>query len=153
MDALVIYDTRFDNTRQVAEAIAAGLDEGYDVTVTPVAGMTAIPESIDLLVVGGPTHAHGQSHEMRDFLDSLPRGALHGVPALAFDTRYRMSRLLTGSAALRIAKKLEQLGARLAAPPESFFVTRDTPPHLEDGELERARVWATGVVAASLIAV
>jgi hypothetical protein len=42
--------------------------------------------------------------------------------ALAFDTRYRGSRLLRGSAAKDIAGLLRHLGCRLLAPPESFFV-------------------------------
>ncbi len=70
----------------------------------------------------------------------------------AFDTRYRMSQFLCGSAAARIANRLKKVGARLVVPPESFFIGRDVPPkgekrrhemeRLEPGEEERTAEWA-----------
>ena len=61
--------------------------------------------------------------------------------AAAFDTRYRMAESASGSAALAIADQLQEAGAFLTLPPESFFVTAMEGP-LEDGELERAEHWA-----------
>ena len=88
---------------------------------------------VDLLLVGGPTHAHGASAPLKEALRALPRGSLAGMRAATFDTRFRMSRLLTGSAAAAAASLLRRAGARTVAPPESFFVTRVTPPTLEAG--------------------
>ena len=94
---------------------------------------------------------------MRDFLIGLPEGRLEGMQALAFDTRYRMMKLMAGSAAEGIGKALRKQSARLLAPPESFFIGRDVPPHgekhrhdlerLEPGEEERAATWAREVIA------
>jgi uncharacterized protein (DUF2384 family) len=74
------------------------------------------------------------------------------VPVAAFDTRYRMSQFLSGSAAVRIASRLKRAGAWLVVPPESFFIERDVSPkgekrrhemeRLEPGEEERAAEWA-----------
>ncbi|WP_134774102.1 flavodoxin family protein [Ornithinimicrobium flavum] len=54
MRYLVVYESAFGNTREVAEAVAAGLGgeaEVVDVGATPpLAGL-----DVDLLVVGGPT--------------------------------------------------------------------------------------------------
>jgi flavodoxin len=157
MEALVIYDTTFGNTQLVAHAVGAALGERYWVHVVPVAEAGEIPPQIDLLVAGGPTHRHRASQAMREFLDAIPRGAVRGVPAAAFDTRYRGARWLTGSAAVALARVLKRKGARLVVPPESFFVHRDVPPagqkrrheleRLEPGERERAAEWAEHLAA------
>lgn len=54
--------------------------------------------------------------------------------------------LMTGSAARRIAMGLQRAGVATITRPESFFVTRGEP-HLEEGEVERAKEWAAGLVA------
>ncbi len=57
-----------------------------------------------------------------------------------------MSKLLTGSAAGSAGKLLKHTGIGQVAPVESFFVTRDNPPTLDPGELERAAAWVRDVV-------
>jgi hypothetical protein len=65
MQVLIVYESIFGNTHQVAEAIAAGARDarpGTFADCVPVGDAT--PERIaaaDLLVVGGPTHARGMS--------------------------------------------------------------------------------------------
>ncbi len=86
------------------------------------------------------------SPALRAFLAGLPVDASKDVPAAAFDTRFPKARALTGSAAAGIARRLRRKGARLVAPPESFFVT-DMEGPLVEGELERAAAWARDVVA------
>lgn len=164
MQALVVYESMYGNTARIARAIADGLSgRGVDVDLVSVDDVTG--SEGDLLVVGGPTHGHGMSTAttrmtatqdeantfdeptfgpgLRTWIEGLP--SLEGRPFVAFDTRFRHSVLLTGSAAKGIAKRLEQHGARPVAGPESFFVTRDNT--LEAGEVERAQVWAAGVAA------
>jgi flavorubredoxin len=152
MEVLVLYETVFGNTRRIAQAIGAALSDTYHVEVLPIAEITAFPPNIDLLVVGGPTHRRKVSPTMRAFLGRVPRGALRGVAAASFDTRYPGARWLTGSAAVGIARALKQTGVRLVAAPESFSMERDVPPRgekrrhaleqLEPGEEERAGTWA-----------
>ena len=84
---------------------------------------------------------------LRVFLDGMPRRALLGLPAAAFDTRYRMATWKSGSAARGIAGRLRRAGATLIMPPESFFVAGREGP-LEQGELERAAQWAEQVRSA-----
>ncbi len=64
MRAVVVYESMYGNTHHVAEAIGSGLAEGFDVAVVPVAeaGQEMIDDA-DLVIVGGPTHAHGMSRE------------------------------------------------------------------------------------------
>lgn len=164
MLALVVYESMYGNTARIARAIADGLTgRGVDVALTSVDDVTAL--DADVLLVGGPTHGHGMStattrttaakdernsfddptlgHGLRTWIEDLP--PLEGRPYVAFDTRFRHSVLLTGSAAKGIAKRLEKHGARSVAGPESFFVTKDNT--LEAGEVERAQVWAAGIGA------
>src|SRR5579864_8507086 len=150
MRTLVVYDSLFGNTAQVARAVATVLEARGPVRLVDVQADAALDTvGVDLLVVGGPTQRHGISPAMRTWLDSVPRHAFDGAQAASFDTRYRQSAWLTGSAAVGIARAIRKAGAHLAVPTESFFMQKDVPPpgekrrhaleHLEAGELERAR--------------
>jgi hypothetical protein len=157
MNAAVVYESSFGNTRAIAEMIAAELGaRAYSVDEEP-------PDlaALDLLVVGAPTHVHGLSgahsrqaaHEQgapgepgtgaREWLERMPETP--GLAAAAFDTRADKPAVLTGSAARGIAKRLRQHGCTLATKPESFFV-EGTPGPLASGETERAAAWARSLV-------
>jgi flavodoxin len=152
MHTLVIYDTKFGNTAKIAEAIARGAGARGSVSLLDTAeAAQPLAERPDLLIVGGPTQKRGPSPALRGFVDALPP-SLRGVPAATFDTRYRGATWLMGSAASEAAKRLGNVGARLAAPPESFFIARGGPLEsqgLEAGELERAEAWGRVVGAAA----
>ena len=145
MESLVVYDSKFGNTKKIAEAFAEGLRPHGPVRLL---GLDKTPPEdlgrIDLLFVGSPTHAHGMSARIRQFVDALETRPAMGMVAAAFDTRFRMPTVISGSAARTIARRLRRAGIRASAPPESFFVTRGIP-ELEVGEAERATAWATGV--------
>jgi len=170
MRAIVVYESMFGSTRAIAEAIAAGI--GGDSVAVPVGGATReLVKTADLLVVGGPTHAHGMTSKqsrtgspqyaekshgdltlepdyegpgLRDWFHDLPGRA---VPAAAFDTRASGPELLTGRASKGIASRLHGHGCSLVAKPESFLV--DKAHHLLDGEVERAHAWGEGLRATS----
>lgn len=156
MNALVVYDTAFGNTERLARVIAEGLTGLGEVVVVRAAEASLAPPP-DLLVVGGPTQRRRMSPALAGLLEGLPRRSLRGVRAATFDTRYRMARLLTGSAAADAARRLERAGCQIATSPESFFIERDQPPEgekrrhhleqLEPGELERAGQWARDLAA------
>jgi len=151
MQTLVIYDTKFGNTARIAEAVGRGAATQGTVRVVHTTEAAApLAERPDLLIVGGPTQRRGLSPELRAFVDALPR-SLGGIQSASFDTRYRGSTWIMGSAAAEAAKRLGKAGGRLAAPPESFFIARGGPMEgqgLEAGELERAEAWGRVVGAA-----
>jgi hypothetical protein len=62
MKAVVVYESMYGNTHRVADAIGRGLATAGEVVVVPVteAG-PAVVQDADLVVVGGPTHAHGMT--------------------------------------------------------------------------------------------
>ena len=164
--ALVVYESMFGNTQTIAGAVADGLSVRMTVDLVEVgAAPSAVAADVDLLVVGGPTHAFGMTRPntrqdaakqagrpvvsqgvgIREWIEGLDTESAW-VPVATFDTRVRRPRL-PGSAAHRAAKRLRALGARLAMPPESFWVN-GTPGPILDGEEERARQWGLRLAAA-----
>ncbi len=164
MRAVVVYESMYGNTHMVADAIGTGLAAAYQVEVVPVdRADRQLLESADLIVVGGPTHAHGMSRAntreaaiadaekpdsdltldpdaegpgLREWFSTLP--ALH-AKAAAFDTRVHLPAMLTGRASKGIGRQLRQLGLDLVTEPESFLVT--THNQLEPEQTSRARQW------------
>jgi hypothetical protein len=63
MKALVVYESLYGNTKAIGEAIAASLrSHGLEVDAGPISRISPADVSgAALLVVGGPTHAHGMS--------------------------------------------------------------------------------------------
>jgi flavodoxin len=147
MKAVVVYDSQFGNTERLARAIAEQLSvEEPAVVLAASATSERDLAGMELLAVGGPTQGHGLSPALKTFLEHLPPDAVRDVPTVTFDTRLPWPRVLSGSAAAASAKQLVKKGARLVVPPESFLVTGTEGP-LGEGELARARTWATTVRA------
>ena len=172
MRAVVVYESMYGNTHLVADAIGSGLADGFDVSVLPVSQADpAALEEADLVVVGGPTHAHGMSRQstrhgaataakkddsdltlepdaigpgLRDWFDSLAKGQ-HHASAAAFDTRMSGPSAFTGRASKGVSRALRRHGFDLVAEPESFLVTKDN--HLAPAEDERAKTWGARLAA------
>ncbi|MGD8683016.1 MAG: flavodoxin domain-containing protein [Chloroflexota bacterium] len=147
MRSTIVYGSRSGNTRRVARAIADALAPYGPVEVVAAEHASAtVWDHCDLLVVGGPTEGRHATPPVRAFFDRLPAHALRGLLAAAFDTRLDWPRVLSGSAAREIRRHLVEAGATMLVPPESFLVS--SRPKLQDGELERAAVWARRVAEA-----
>lgn len=55
MKAVVVYESMYGNTHQVADAIGTGLENCFEVRVVPVSHADhAVLADADLVVVGGP---------------------------------------------------------------------------------------------------
>lgn len=156
--ALVIYDSAYGNTEQVARAIGDALGPPEAVTLLHV--RDARPDGLAgaaLLVVGCPTQRFRPSAPVAHLLRAIPAGSLRGVHVAAFDTRLAASDFPSpivrfmintgGYAAKTIADRLRKSGGSLIAPPEGFFVAGTEGP-LKPGELARARAWAVQLAAA-----
>ena len=63
MAAVVIFESIYGNTREVANAVAAGLGENTLVAAVGDADEAVLTDT-ELLVVGGPTHMHGLATSM-----------------------------------------------------------------------------------------
>ena len=160
MKVLLMYESMFGNSERVAHAVAEGLREGAEVLVRDVttAHPGDVPGDVDLLVVGGPTHALSMSRPttreeairqgagqglasrgLREWLEGVS-GDLHGLPFAAFDTRVSRVRRLPGSAARSATRMLRRQRGRMLATPESFYVD-DVAGPLGQDEVARARDW------------
>lgn len=148
MKSMVVYDSEFGNTRELAVAIAGQLEADGSVQIESVREEQppVLPDDLKLLVIGGPTQVHRVSPLLRKWLDAIPSYSLDGVEAAAFDTRIPGARWLTGAASKGIAKALRRTGATLVAPPESFVVQGREGP-LAEGELQRGRAWAANIIS------
>ena len=172
MRAVVVYESMYGNTHLIADEIGAGLAQSFDVTVVPVAEADqAVVADADLVVVGGPTHAHGMSRSstrrgamdaagkaagaltvepgadgpgLREWLDALGKCRPH-AKAAAFDTRLAAPAAITGRASKGVGRQLHHHGFELVAEPESFIVTKEN--HLVPEEGNRARMWGTRLAA------
>ena len=139
MKVLVVYDSLFGNTAQVARAIGEAVAGEAEVLSVGEAKPTEL-RSYDLAVVGSPTQGGRPTEAMRAFLARVP--ALDGASVAVFDTRLPARWVkVFGYAAGKIAARMKSLGATLVAEPEGFIVEGKKGP-LADGELERAAVWA-----------
>ncbi len=162
MKAMVIYDSAYGNTAQVAQSIGRGLGQALESSGEVELRRTGDvkPEQltgVDLLVVGSPTQKARPTPATSDFLESIPQKGLQGVRVAAFDTRFSQERInalgfvaskllpLFGFAAKPIANRLKKKGGKVVLPPEGFYVD-DTEGPLSDGEFERAEQWAGQIV-------
>jgi len=171
MKVLIVHESMYGNTAAIARAIGEGFASNAIPCKVARVDEVAAEEAAgyDLLVVGGPTHAHGMSRPptrmtaiqdeknaypaptagegLRGWLERLPSG--DGHVAAAFDTRIDLPAALTGSASKGIASRLRRRGFRLVDR-ASFLVTKQN--QLVDSELAEASAWGASL-AHSLVAV
>jgi len=168
--ALIVYESMFGNTEHVAEAVAGGLRQaGLDTELVEISSApTDLDPDLDLLVVGGPTHAFSLSRPqtraeavrqgapaeraelgLREWLQQAHLDHAGGPILAAFDTRVTKVRWLpkaAGPSAVRLAHKH---GLREIGKPVGFLVEDLQGPLLE-GELDRAAAWGRQLGAACL---
>jgi len=169
MRALVIYESMFGNTRDVAQAIADGLrsrEPAVEVELSEVGEAPRSAAGFELVVIGGPIHAWSMTRPgtrdgarqeaerehletvskgegIREWLEALPDSGGE-IRAATFDTKTKTSWFPAGSAAKPAAAKLRAHGFEVIADPEHFMVEGKYGPLLE-GELLRARRWGASL--------
>jgi len=139
---LIVYDSVYGNTEQIARAIGGAITLPNEVKIVR-AGEANPSElgTLDLLVIGSPTQGGRPTSPVRGFLDKIPSTVIKDVKVAAFDTRIPSKWAgIFGYAAGRIAKTLKGKCGDLVAS-EGFFV-KGTEGPLKEGELERAAAWA-----------
>ena len=174
MRTVIVYESLFGNTHEIAEAISDGVRKAQpdaEVTCVRVADATSdVAKEADLLIVGGPTHAlrmtsaktrqmglEGEQKKAGASLHIEPGAAGPGVrewfthlPKAAPGGRAaafdtRLANPLAGGAAHGIARKLRRHGYVLTAKPQGFVVDGTEGP-LQAGEHEKAEAWGAGLV-------
>lgn len=157
MAIVIVYDSIFGNTANVAKAIAAAIETTRPVRLLAAGESQALDlTGIDLLVVGSPTRGFRPTPAIAEFIEGLPAVAKGTVRAAAFDTRLDPEEIhpaplrwvvtAGGYAAHRINATLTAKGFAMVEPDAGFLVGGTEGP-LKPGELERAAQWARALVA------
>lgn len=165
MRGLIIFESAFGNTEEVARSVAVGLARHLGVEVVEVSSARySLVSGADLVVLGGPTHAFGMSNPstrreavmeggthgststgIREWITDLPPGNRH---VAVFDTKVRSTRWL-GGAAKDALREMRRRGYQPVADIASFYVTGPAGP-LAAGERERAEAWGDQIAELAL---
>jgi len=137
-------------TDTVARAVARAVDWSYEHSARSACDVDPVEiRTPSVVFLGGPTHRREMGESLRSFVDRMPDRLIAQCLFAAFDTRFHDSPIVTGSSARHIQRAVEARGGRNLVPGESFFVIRRDGP-LREGEVERARVWASSVIASAV---
>lgn len=138
--AVIIYESKYGNTRRVAEAIAGGMRE--------VSGMEAVLRELkevdrkelkdfDAIVVGSPNHIGAATRSVRKFIGEMDELELEEKVMAVFDT-------YMGGEFKKAVKKMEKAikekvsGVKLPVPGLSVRVDKMKGP-VTEGEMPGAR--------------
>ena len=104
MEAIVVYDSVFGNTRLIAQSIADAL--ASRVSVELLLAADADPDELtwrELIIVGSPTRGFRPTEAVTEPLKRLDKESLRGAKVAAFDTRFKADEI--DSAGLRFVVK------------------------------------------------
>jgi len=143
---LIVYESKFGNTRGVAQAIAEGIGQvaGTEVIVSELKGVD--PDQLglfDAIIVGSPNHIGRATRGIRKFTDTLGKCDLTGKLVAVFNT------YIGGDYQKAMSKMEKQLaqrspGLKLATPGLSVKVAGMKGP-IADGELPRCHQFGAGI--------
>ena len=143
---IVVYESKWSNTKLVAETIAEGMRE-VSGTETAVRELKEIgPNQLadfDALLVGSPNHIGSATRGIRKFIDKLGKLNLEGKLVAAFDT-------YIGKEHEKAMKKMEQQiskkapGLKLVTPGLSIRVNGMKGP-IAEGELPKCKEFGSKI--------
>ena len=86
---IVVYESRYGNTKLVAESIAEGMKEagGMEPTLSSVkeVDFDRMPD-YDAILIGSPNHMEGPTGSAKKFIDKVGKLSLEGKQIAVFDT-------------------------------------------------------------------
>ena len=140
MKVIVVYESKYGNTKLVAETIVEGMRqvEGIETVLSELkeVDLNKIPD-YDAILVGSPNHFGGPTRGVKKFIDKLGKLNLKGKLVAVFDT-------YLGKDFEKAVKKMEKRinekvpGLKLVAPGLSIRVQGVRGPILE-GELPKCK--------------
>ena len=137
---IVVYETKYGNTRIAAEEIIGGMGEVSGIEVHLCQPKELDWDSItgyDAIIIGSPTHAGRPTMGIRRFIGRLGKLRIEGKMTAVFDLRLSPA---SGHVVARMEKQIAKdvPGLKLLAPGISLQVTGIKGP-LAEGELLRCR--------------
>jgi len=138
--AIVVYETRYGNTKQVAETIIEGIKEvgGMEVELAQVKkverGRLA---EFDIILIGAPNHIGRATRNTRKFTDQIADMGLEGKLVAFFDTYIATD---FGKAVGKLERQLEKKAPHIevVSPGLSIKVDGIKGP-VSEGELPKCR--------------
>ena len=86
---LIVFESRYGNTKRAAESIAEGIKENNEIEVSlrelKDVDLKEIP-FYDAILIGSPNHVGGPTRGVRSFIDKLGELKLEGRKYAVFDT-------------------------------------------------------------------
>lgn len=136
--ALVLYDSKYGNTKIVAEKIAEtiGKTGSIQLDVVNLQGFDEKKiEGYDTVLIGSPNHWGRESKNTKKFIKRLADVSLEGKRIAVFDTCFRPE---VGKAVRRMEKRIRSMnpGAQLFSPGLSIIVDTAKGP-IAEGELAK----------------
>lgn len=148
MKALIVYESKYGNTRLVGETIAQGMmeTEGAEATLVEVQEVDLDKTTdYDLIMIGSPNHVGGPTRGIMKLLDELGKLDLKQKWVAVFDT-------YMGGDFEKAVKKMEKRisrkapGLKIAAQGLSVKVQGMKGPVVE-GELPKSKEFGNRIVA------
>jgi flavodoxin len=141
IQVIIVYDSKFGNTKLVAEAILEGINEVGGMEAALKRSEQTDPAELlvyDLILIGSPNHYGGPTKEMKEFIDRLENIGLVEKPVAVFDTYLGAG--FFEKAVKRMEKRLDEKvpGLKLIVPGLSIRVEKSRGPIVE-GELPKCR--------------
>lgn len=152
MKTLIIFDSLYGNTKEVAMSISEEISNSKVLSVEEC--KIEDLKGIDLLIVGSPTHGGSAKPTLLQFLNSIPSKSLEGIKVATFDTRFSKEEVniflktlmsIIGYAAPKIEKILISKGGISIHTPLGIIVEGKEGP-LKEGEILLAKKWVKEIL-------
>lgn len=154
MKTLILYDSVFGNTEDIAKAMYESLLVENDPLLYNAKEFNIeLLDNAGLLIIGSPTRGFRPTEVISGLIRSIPLKRYTNLKIATFDTRFSLSKINSstlrfivkkgGYAGSFMAGQMKKRGGSIIVPPEGFLVNGEKGP-LKDGELERAAEWAAG---------
>ena len=149
---IVCYESKYGNTKRLAEAIAYEMRRlgGTEVTTSALKEVDIDGlANCDILLLGGPTHFGGPTRRVTRFIDALGKRNVNGKSVAVFDT-------YLGEDFEKSVKKMEDQiraqvpGLKILAPGLSIRV-EDIKGPIAEGELLKCKDFVKQLVAQPII--
>ena len=144
--ALVVYWSKYGNTKAVAEAIAKGINATKKAeAVVKDVKITKPEEALDYdaLIIGSPNHGGGPVGDIKKFLKKLEKLDLKGKTGAVFDTHVGSSFRAVQKMEKQIREKIP--GLKLVAPGLAAQIKGFLRGPLVEGELRKAEEFGKNI--------
>lgn len=147
MKVLVVYESMFGNTKQVAETIAENLNNIEKIETVIKTAKEVDPTEVldyDLIIIGSPNHMGGPTRGIKKFIDKLEKIGLKEKKGATFDTYVRKN---INKAVRKMERRINEKvsGLELITPGLSIKVGGVRGPVLEE-ELPKCKEFAKLII-------